>query len=101
MQLYNDDCLKVLPIIPNQSIDLIITSPPYDNLRDYNNSSTWNFHKFKNIAKELQRVLKNGGVIVWIVNDQTIKGSETGTSFKLDQHISLAILKVGATYHIC
>ena len=82
MQLYNDDCLKVLPTIPNQSIDLIITSPPYDNLRDYNNSSTWNFHKFKNIAKELQRVLKNGGVIVWIVNDATIKGSETGTSFK-------------------
>ena len=62
--------------------DLIITSPPYDNIRDYNNSSTWNFDIFKNIAKELQRVLKKGGVIVWIVNDATIKGSETGTSLK-------------------
>jgi DNA modification methylase len=82
MKLYNDDCLKVLPNIPNDSIDLIITSPPYDNIRDYNNSSTWNFDIFKNIAKELQRVLKKGGVIVWIVNDATIKGSETGTSLK-------------------
>ena len=82
MQLFNDDCLKVLPTIPDKSIDLIITSPPYDNIRDYNNSSTWNFDIFKNIANELQRCLKDGGVIVWIVADATIKGSETGTSFK-------------------
>jgi DNA modification methylase len=82
MKLFNDDCLKVLPTIPNSSIDLIITSPPYDNIRDYNNSSIWNFDIFKNIAVELQRVLKNNGVIVWIVNDATINGSETGNSFK-------------------
>ena len=82
MQLFNDDCLKVLPTLPENSVDLIITSPPYDNMREYNKSSTWNFDVFKNIAKELQRVLKDGGVIVWIVNDTTIKGSETGTSFK-------------------
>ena len=80
--LYNDDCLKVLPTIPDNSVDLIITSPPYDNIRDYNNSSSWNFDIFKSIANELQRVLKNNGVIVWIVNDATINGSETGTSFK-------------------
>jgi len=82
MQLFNDDCLKVLPTIPENSVDLIITSPPYDNMRDYNNSSIWTFDIFKNIANQLQRVLKDGGVIVWIVNDTTIKGSETGTSFK-------------------
>lgn len=82
MQLFNDDCLKVLSNISNKSIDLIITSPPYDNIRDYNNSSTWNFDVFKNIANELQRSLKDGGIIVWIVNDATINGSETGTSFK-------------------
>ena len=82
MKLINDDCLKVLPTIPKNSIDLIITSPPYDNIRDYNNSSTWNFNVFKNIANELKRSLKDGGVIVWIVNDATINGSETGTSFK-------------------
>jgi site-specific DNA-methyltransferase (adenine-specific) len=82
MQLFNDNCLKVLPTIPDNNIDLIITSPPYDNMRDYNNSSIWTFDIFKNIANQLQRVLKDGGVIVWIVNDTTIKGSETGTSFK-------------------
>ena len=82
MKLFNNDCLKVLPTIPNNIVDLIITSPPYDNIRDYNNSSTWNFDIFKNIANELKRSLKDGGVIVWIVSDATIKGSETGSSFK-------------------
>jgi len=82
VKLYNEDCLNIFPKILNESIDLIITSPPYDNMRDYNNSSIWNFEIFKNIAKELQRVLKEGGIIVWIVNDTTNKGSETGTSFK-------------------
>ena len=82
MQLFNDDCLKVLPTITENSVDLIITSPPYDNIREYNNSSIWNFDIFKNIANELERCLKDGGVIVWIVNDATINGSETGTSFK-------------------
>jgi site-specific DNA-methyltransferase (adenine-specific) len=80
--LYNDDCLKVLPTLADNSIDLVITSPPYDNIRDYNNSSSWNFDIFKSIANELQRILINNGTIVWIVNDSTINGSETGTSFK-------------------
>ena len=82
MKLYNEDCLNILPTIPRNSIDLILTSPPYDNIRDYNNSSTWNFDIFKNIADELKKTLKDGGVIVWIVNDATINGSETLTSFK-------------------
>ena len=82
VQLFNDNCLKILSKLPEDSVDLIITSPPYDNMRDYNKSSTWSFNIFKNIANELQRVLKDGGVIVWIVNDTTIKGSESGTSFK-------------------
>jgi len=76
------DCLDIIPTLPDQSIDLIVTSPPYDNLRFYNDSSEWNFNIFKKIAKILTKVLKDGGVIVWIVNDATINGSETGTSFK-------------------
>ena len=59
-------------------IDLTVTSPPYDNLRTYNGYS----FDFESIAKELYRVTKEGGVLVWIVSDATIKGSETGTSFK-------------------
>ena len=69
--------------IPDGSADLTVTSPPYDNLRTYNGNITqWNFEKFKDIAKELFRVTANGGVVVWIVGDATINGSETGTSFK-------------------
>jgi site-specific DNA-methyltransferase (adenine-specific) len=82
MTLFNDDCLKILPTLADNSIDLVLTSPPYDNIRDYNNSSSWNFDIFKSIANELQRILINNGIIVWIVNDATINGSETGTSFK-------------------
>ena len=64
--------------IHNDSIDLVVTSPPYDNMRTYNGYS-WNFEE---TAKQLYRVLKSGGVVVWIVGDATVKGSETGTSFK-------------------
>lgn len=77
------DCLDKIKNIKNESIDLTVTSPPYDNLRTYNgNISQWSFKKFQEIAKELYRVTKNGGVVVWIVGDATIKGSETGTSFR-------------------
>lgn len=77
-RIYNEDCLVGLRDIPDEYIDLTVTSPPYDNLRDYNGYS----FDFENIAKEMYRVTKPGGVVVWIVNDMTIKGSETGTSFK-------------------
>lgn len=72
------DCLEVIKGIPDKSIGLIVTSPPYDNLRDYQG---YNFD-FEGIAKQLFRTTKDGGVVVWIVGDQTINGSETGTSFK-------------------
>ncbi|MDP4227192.1 MAG: site-specific DNA-methyltransferase [Bacteroidota bacterium] len=72
------DCLGVMKQLPDECVDLIVTSPPYDELRDYNGYS----FDFENIAKELFRILKNGCVCVWIVGDATINGSETGTSFK-------------------
>ena len=76
------DCIEKLKEIKNETIDCTITSPPYDNLRSYNNTNDWNFDKFKILAKELYRITKNGGVVVWVVGDATINGSETGTSFK-------------------
>ena len=82
VNLYNDDCRKVLKELLTESVDLIVTSPPYDDLRTYNNSSSWNFEIFKDIANEIFRILKVGGVCVWIVNDQVINGTETGTSFR-------------------
>ena len=82
--LYNGDSKNIMQEFPEESIDLVVTSPPYDNLRTYgkNIDITWNFNVFKNIANELSRVLKNSGIIVWVVNDATINGSETGTSFR-------------------
>lgn len=83
IQLMQGDCLERMKEIPDGSIDLTVTSPPYDNLRTYNgNISQWNFEKFKAIAEQLWRVTKDGGVVVWVVGDATIKGSETGSSFR-------------------
>ena len=82
MRLYNGDCIDVLEKeVKDNSIDLVVTSPPYDNLRDYGGFE-WNEEIWKSALEELYRVLKKGGVCVWIVGDATIKGSETGTSFK-------------------
>lgn len=72
------DNVAGLQRLPDACIDLTVTSPPYDNLRTYNGFA-WDFEA---VAKELYRVTKPGGVVVWIVNDATIKGSETGTSFR-------------------
>lgn len=82
-KLLNNDCLKVMKNMPDNYINLTVTSPPYDNLRSYKgNVQQWNFEKFKLIAEELYRITIDGGVVVWVVGDATIKGSETGTSFR-------------------
>ena len=87
LQLYQGDCLEVMKTLPDECVDLTVTSPPYDNLRTYNgNIEQWSFEKFQGIAKELYRVTKQGGVVVWVVGDATIKGSETGTSFRQALH---------------
>lgn len=65
-------------MLPPESIDLTVTSPPYDKLRTYNGF----VFDFETIARELFRITKQGGVVVWVVGDGTVKGSETGTSFK-------------------
>jgi DNA modification methylase len=77
-QLMQGDSAEVLRTLPDGCIDLTVTSPPYDNLRTYNGYS----FDFEAIAKELYRVTKQGGVVVWVVGDATVKGGETGTSFR-------------------
>ena len=72
------DSAELMKQIPDCSIDLTVTSPPYDGLRKYKGFD-WDFQK---IAQELFRVTKPGGVVVWVVNDGTEGGSETGTSFR-------------------
>ena len=79
IELWHGDCLELMKNIPDGSVDLTVTSPPYDNLRTYNGFS-WNFEE---TAKELYRITKSGGIVVWIVGDSyDKKGSETLTSFK-------------------
>ena len=75
---YQGDCLEVMKGIEDKSIDLTVTSPPYDNLRDYK-GYTFNF---EGIAKELYRITKDGGVVVWVVGDETNKFCESLSSFK-------------------
>ena len=77
-KIYNENCLDTMRRMPDNFVDLVVTSPPYDNLRDYKGY----VFPFEDIAKELFRVVKKGGVVVWVVGDATINGSETGTSFK-------------------
>lgn len=77
-QVYNENCLETMAKMPDQFIDLTVTSPPYDNLRAYNGYS----FDFENVAKELYRVTKEGGVVVWVVGDETKKFCESMTSFK-------------------
>ncbi|MBQ9311995.1 MAG: site-specific DNA-methyltransferase [Bacteroidales bacterium] len=76
--IYNEDCLKTMERMDNETIDFVITSPPYDNIRNYNGYT----FDFENIVTQLFRVMKKGGVIIWVVADATIDGSETGTSFR-------------------
>ena len=72
------NCVEVLKDFDENTIDLTVTSPPYDNLRIYKGF----VFPFKEIANELYRITKEGGIVVWVVADATIKGSETGTSFE-------------------
>lgn len=83
INLMQGDCLSRMKEIPGGFVDLTVTSPPYDNLRTYNgNNDQWGENVWKGVIQELHRVTSKGGVVVWVVGDATIKGSETGTSFK-------------------
>jgi DNA modification methylase len=96
-----DNC-DALGTLPRACIDLVVTSPPYDDLRSYSAgkpmSELWDFY---GVAWQLKRVLKPGGVIVWVVNDQTEDGDETGSSFKQALHFKRLGLRLHDTmiYH--
>ena len=81
-EIIHGDCIEEMSKINNNSIDLTVTSPPYDKLRSYEGSLQWNESVWKQVFKQLYRITKEGGVVVWVVGDATINGSETGTSFE-------------------
>ena len=82
-RIYNMDCIEGMRMLDDESVDLVVTSPPYDDLRKYGNVGVgWNFEIFKECAVEIHRVIKRGGVVVWNVNDRVVKGSRTATPFR-------------------
>jgi DNA modification methylase len=84
-QIYNESCLDTLSRMPDNYLDCVITSPPYDNLRQYKNEidKTWSDCVWMPLIKSLYDKMKDGGVVVWIVGDAVIDGSETGLSAKV------------------
>lgn len=88
IQLLQGDCLERMKEIESGSVDLTVTSPPYDNLRTYNDTLVWNETIWQAAIKELFRVTKIGGVVVWVVQDKCVKGGESMTSFKQALHFA-------------
>ncbi len=77
-EIYQENCIATMNRMPDDFIDMTITSPPYDDLRDYNG-----YHfPVEDIAKSLFQKTKPGGVVIWVVGDRTLNGNETLTSFR-------------------
>lgn len=91
--IHNENCLETMQRLPNKSIHMILTSPPYDDLRDYEGYE----FSFEAIAKEMERILTDDGIIVWVVGDAVHNGSETGSSFRQALHFMELGLKLHDT----
>jgi site-specific DNA-methyltransferase (adenine-specific) len=90
-KILTENCLDTMKKMDDSFIDLVVTSPPYDDLRDYNGY----IFDFEKIANELVRTLKPGGTIVWVVGDAVKDGSESGSSFKQ----ALYFMSLGLNLH--
>lgn len=77
--VYCGDCVEMMRMIPDSSIDLVVTSPPYDSIRDYKGGLKFDLHK---TGLELYRILKSGGIAVMVMQDQTKDYGKTLTTFK-------------------
>ena len=81
LTLHLGNCIDYMGKMEPNSVDLTVTSPPYDNIRNYEDTLKWDYETFEAIAQNLYRITKDGGVVVWVVGDATVDGSETCTSF--------------------
>jgi DNA modification methylase len=73
-----EDCLEGMKRLNDNSIDLVVTSPPYDSIRDYKGFKI----DLHGIGIQISRILKDGGICVMVIQDQTINGRKSGTSFR-------------------
>jgi DNA modification methylase len=81
-QIFQKDCVEMMKEMEEGTIDLTVTSPPYDQMRSYNDSSAWSQQHWERIIKLLYDVTKKGGVVVWVVGDQHTGKGESGSSFR-------------------
>jgi site-specific DNA-methyltransferase (adenine-specific) len=81
-EIININCIDFMRQLPDESIDFVLTSPPYDTMRLYKRQVSWDFSVFKQVATQLSRIIRQGSSIVWVVGDETIDHNETGTSFR-------------------
>lgn len=81
--IYNEDCLATMSRMHEGLVDMVLTSPPYDDMRSYEGNT---FNEFDQLASELYRIVKEGGAVVWVVGDATKNGDESGTSFRQALH---------------
>ena len=96
INLMHGDCLELMKSIPDGSVDMVVTSPPYDGMRSYGDQfDGFTIDNAAALMAEAKRTLSDCGVMVWVVAAQTINGSETGTSFR---H-ALAGLEAGLSLH--
>lgn len=95
MNLIQGDCLEKMQEFPDGAFDLTVTSPPYDDLRTYNDADAWTEEKWKRAIELLFFKTKKGGAVAWNVGDATVDGSESGTSFRQAIHA----LEVGFNLH--
>ena len=96
-QIIEDDCIDTMRRMAEQGmkVDLTVTSPPYDSLRSYEGTLVWNFEKFKQVAELLYEITREGGVVVWVVSDQTVNGNKTLSSFRQ----ALYFQEIGFKFH--
>ena len=96
-ETYLGGCVEVMDRLIKEGVkvNLTVTSPPYDDIYDYNGTLLWNFDVFKGVAERLYEITDDGGIVVWVVNDQMKKGSESGTSFRQ----ALYFMKIGFNLH--
>lgn len=94
-KIYCGDNCDLLARLPNECVDLVVTSPPYDKLRNYSGAA-WDFY---GVAWQLKRVIKPGGVIVWVIADATVDGDETGSSLVQALHFKKIGLKLWDTMY--
>jgi DNA modification methylase len=83
-QIICGDNVTVLKTFPDACVDLVVTSPPYDSLRVA--AGYQNGFDLVDLCNQLLRVIKPGGMVVWVVADQTVNGARTGTSYKQALH---------------